>query len=80
MARKIKAQITKPVQDADGTVVYQPGELFDEDDKTLKDLPPDHVTYVIVDEPDESALSLQDQGAVTDEVKVSKATSKGSKT
>lgn len=52
MARKVKAEVTQPVQDADGNVVLEPGARFDEDDKALANLPPGHVRYVIVEEPD----------------------------
>ena len=49
MTRKIKAEITSPIQNPDGTVI-QPGTRFDEDDKALAGLPPGHVRYVIVEE------------------------------
>ncbi len=46
----VKLQLTQPHHDADGTVLHQPGELFDEDDKLLKDLPPGSFKAVIVED------------------------------
>ena len=46
----VKLQLTQPHHDADGNVLHQPGELFDEGDKLLKDLPPGTYRAVIVDD------------------------------
>jgi len=53
VARRVKMELTQPVGDPDGTVVWQPGAQFDEDDPALDDLPPGHVRPVVVevDEP-----------------------------
>src|SRR6266540_3739776 len=53
LVRKVKAELTQPVQKPDGSAIYQPGAQFDEVDKALADLPRGHVRYVIVetDEP-----------------------------
>ena len=55
--RKVKAELTSPVQDADGNLL-QPGTQFDQNDKLLQDLPPGHVRYVIVEE-DEPAAKVK---------------------
>ena len=53
--RKVKLQLTQPYHDADGNVLHQPGELFDEGDKLVKDLPPGTFKAVIVDDSDNAA-------------------------
>lgn len=50
MTRKVRLQLTQPYHDADGNVVHQPGELFDEGDKLVKELPPGTFKAVIVDD------------------------------
>jgi len=65
MTRTVKIQLTQPHQDADGNVLHQPGELFDEGDKLLKDLPPGSFKAVIVDDDDTAkgtGLSTEEKG------------------
>jgi hypothetical protein len=61
--RKVKLQLTQPMHDADGNVLHQPGELFDEGDKLLKDLPPGSFKPVIVDDEDEKADKADEKPA-----------------
>lgn len=53
VARKVKVELTQPVGDPDGKIVYQPGTQFVEDDPALDDLPPGHVRYILVEVLDE---------------------------
>ena len=59
--RKVKIQLTQPHHDADGNVLHQPGELFDEGDKLLKDLPPGTFKAVVVDDEAEKADEKADE-------------------
>jgi len=47
---KVRLQLTQPHHDADGNVLHQPGELFDEGDKLVKELPEGSFKAVIVDD------------------------------
>jgi hypothetical protein len=53
-------ELTQPVGDPDGTVVWQPGTRFEQDDPTLDGLPPGHVRPVVV-EVDEPAVQPEPQ-------------------
>ena len=48
--RRVKIELTQPHHDADGNVLHQPGELFDEGDKLVKELPPGTFKAVIVED------------------------------
>jgi hypothetical protein len=77
------AVILQPVYDAEGKLLYQPGDQLAEDHKILKSIPGDAARHVIVetDEPPAKpeAKPAADQGSASDSVSVSK-TGKGSKT
>lgn len=62
--RKVKIELTQPHHDAEGNVLHQPGELFDEGDKVLKDLPPGSFRAVIVDDHEHrgDGLSTEEKG------------------
>jgi hypothetical protein len=47
---KIVAEIRRPVHDAAGEVVFQPGERLDEGDRKLKGLHPDDYRLIVVEE------------------------------
>ncbi len=53
MGRKIVAVIVQPVHDAQGKLLYQPGDQLAEDHRTLKSLPPRTFRHVIVETDDE---------------------------
>jgi hypothetical protein len=57
-------ELTQPVSEPDGTVVWQPGAQFDQDDPALDDLPPGHVRPVVVeiDEPPAAAAAAAASG------------------
>jgi hypothetical protein len=76
VARKVKVEVTQPVHDPDGNVVYQPGTQFEQDDPALKDLPPGHVREVIVDEP----AKTEAEPAKTEAKPAVKATAKAKET
>ena len=59
--RKVKIQLTQPHHDAEGNVLHQPGELFDEGDKLVKELPAGTFKAVIVDDEDEKAADKADE-------------------
>jgi hypothetical protein len=53
VSRRIVAEITQPVSEQDGTVVFTPGTRLDPDDKRVLALPPGHHRLVVeeVDDP-----------------------------
>ena len=53
MGRKIVAVIVQPVHDAQGKLLYQPGDQLAEDHRTLKSLPPGTFRHVIVETDDD---------------------------
>lgn len=57
VARKIMATLLQPVYDAEGTLLYQPGEQITEDHKLLKSLPPGTYRHVVVEVDDPPAKS-----------------------
>ncbi len=53
MGRKIVAVIVQPVHDAQGKLLYQPGDQLAEDHRTLRSLPPGTYRHVVVETDDE---------------------------
>jgi hypothetical protein len=49
VARKIVAVILQPVYDADGKLLYQPGDQLAEDHRFLRSIPPGTWRHEIVD-------------------------------
>jgi hypothetical protein len=47
MSRRIRAEITQPVSEPDGTVVFEPGSRQDPDDPRVAALPPGHHRLVV---------------------------------
>lgn len=47
MKHRIRAQVTQPIAEQDGTVLIQPGTLLDPDDPRIAGLPPQHHMMVV---------------------------------
>lgn len=56
----VKMQLTQPHHGPDGEVLHQPGELFDESDALVAELPEGSFKPVVVDQADVEAAEKAD--------------------
>jgi hypothetical protein len=72
---RIRAQVTQPIAEVDGTVLIQPGTLLDPDDPRIAGLPPQH-HKMVVESVEDDADWPEPAGDLQSEAKKAKDTHK----